>query len=127
MCNKIDWDELLAYPTIKVVKVRDRYLGGIRYFMLLLIFAYIVGYVLIYDRGYYECETPTGAIELSLKKPDGYLYPWNYSYCIQYANITKQKNDIIDPLYCQIVDASDVYVPVDTTNAMFITTRYVYF
>ena len=51
----VDWDELLAYPTIKVVKVRDRYLGSIRYFMLLLIFAYIVGYVLVYKRGYYSC------------------------------------------------------------------------
>ena len=80
MCKHKTWDEVLAYPTIKIVKVKDRYLGGIRYLMMLAIFAYIIGYVIIYDKGYNECAVPDGSIELSLLKPPGMVYPAHYSY-----------------------------------------------
>eukprot|EP01083_Nonionella_stella_P014761 41369_1 len=119
MCKHQTWDELLAYPTIKIVKVKDRYLGGIRYVMMIAIFAYIIGYVILYDAGYNECIDPDGSIQLSLKKPPGTIYPSAYEYCTQHANPT-----ISDPLPCVVVDESDVYQPVDQTNAMFITTRF---
>eukprot|EP00486_Rosalina_sp_Unknown_P006168 CAMPEP_0201571248 /NCGR_PEP_ID=MMETSP0190_2-20130828/13926_1 /ASSEMBLY_ACC=CAM_ASM_000263 /TAXON_ID=37353 /ORGANISM="Rosalina sp." /LENGTH=412 /DNA_ID=CAMNT_0047995683 /DNA_START=71 /DNA_END=1309 /DNA_ORIENTATION=- len=119
MCKHKTWDEFLAYPTVKIVKVKDRYLGGIRYAMMLAIFAYIIGYVIVYDQGYNECIVPDGSIELSLQKPPGMVYPSNYSYCLQNPN-----PNISDPLPCVVVDESDVYQPVDQTNAMYIISRY---
>ena len=95
MCKYKQWDEILAYPTVKIVKVKDRYLGGIRYLMILCIFAYIVGYILVYERGYNECIVPEGSISLSLRKPPGMIYPSNYSYCTQNSNA-----NISDPLPC---------------------------
>lgn len=69
----LPWDEYLAYPTVKIVKVKDRYLGLLRYSIMTLIFVYIVVYVIILNKGYYATDTPVGAIELSLEKPDGYM------------------------------------------------------
>ena len=119
MCKYKTWDEVLAYPTVKIVKVKDRYLGGIRYIMLLAIFAYIIGYVIIIDQGYNECAVPDGSIELSLKKPPGMIDPATYDYCLQNPD-----HNISDALPCVVVDESDVYQPVDQTNAMYIITRY---
>ena len=119
MCKHKTWDEFLAYPTVKIVKVKDRYLGGIRYVMMIAIFAYIIGYVIIWDKGYNECIVPDGSIELSFQKPPGTVYPSNYSYCLQHP-----EPNITDPLPCIVVDESDVYQPVDQTSAMYIITRY---
>ena len=82
MCSNIDWDEWLAYPTVKVVKVKDRYLGLLRLSILFIIFGYIVGYVIIYNKGYYATDVPVGAIELSLKKPDGWMYVFYIYYLL---------------------------------------------
>jgi len=111
---------LLAYPTVKIVKVKDRYLGGIRYLLMFAIFAYIIGYVILWEKGYNTCQDPEGSIETSLRKPDGVFTPSNYSYCTQNPNAIPSHF----PKWCLVVDERDVYQPVDQTNAMYITTRF---
>eukprot|EP01083_Nonionella_stella_P236398 830331_1 len=119
MCKHRIWDELLAYPTVKIVKVKDRYLGGFRYLMMSIIFGYIIGYVIFFNSGYNLCIVPNGSIELSLLKPNTTIYPKNYSYCTQNPNA-----NISDPLPCQVVDERDVYQPVDQSSAIYIVTRF---
>ncbi len=41
-------DDLLSYSTVKLVRLRDKRLGLLHYTIMLLIFAYIVGYDLLY-------------------------------------------------------------------------------
>jgi len=77
-----------------------RRLGLLRIFFLLCIFGYIAGYVLFWQKRYYAMDVPVGGVQLSLKRPDGYVYPWNYTYCKQYVNRTANKADIADPLVC---------------------------
>jgi len=120
MCKHATWDELLAYPTVKIVKVKDRYLGGIRYVLMIAIFAYIIGYVILWEKGYNICQDPEGSIELSLRKPPGLFDPRNYSYCTQNPDAIPAHH----PQWCVVVDERDVYQPVDQTSAMYITTRF---
>eukprot|EP00397_Hematodinium_sp_SG-2012_P020012 GEMP01020594.1.p1 GENE.GEMP01020594.1~~GEMP01020594.1.p1 ORF type:complete len:388 (+),score=100.94 GEMP01020594.1:210-1373(+) len=57
---KEDVDRLLSYNTKQQVKILDRWLGIFFLFLQLIIVAYIVGYVFIYDEGYLEYEQAKG-------------------------------------------------------------------
>lgn len=87
-CPRINWDEIFAYETPKVVRVLDRRLGLLRLVLLSAIAAYVVGYVVIYNKGYLDIETPTGVVYSTFQMP----LPSNTSatipsldYCSQYT------------------------------------------
>ena len=52
---------------LQVVKIIDRRLGVLYYLFSFFILAYIVGFVLIYNKKYLQREVPTGTVRLSLK------------------------------------------------------------
>jgi hypothetical protein len=64
-----DWDELLAYTTVKLVRVHDKRLGILHYSFTALILAYIVGYVCLYNKEYMLVDTPEGTVRLGLLPP----------------------------------------------------------
>lgn len=88
-CRNRDWDDTLSYETMKVVRVRDRWLGILRILMMAGIFGYIVGYVIIYQKKYMEVEVPIGAVAASLQKPADNTYVSDYPYCTQYNSTTQ--------------------------------------
>lgn len=57
-----DTDRLLSYNTKQQVLVQDRLLGIIHNVIMLMIVAYIVGYVFIGDKGYLETEPAKGVL-----------------------------------------------------------------
>eukprot|EP01006_Ploeotia_vitrea_P028198 TRINITY_DN60921_c0_g1_i2.p1 TRINITY_DN60921_c0_g1~~TRINITY_DN60921_c0_g1_i2.p1 ORF type:complete len:427 (-),score=205.75 TRINITY_DN60921_c0_g1_i2:298-1578(-) len=115
-----DPDEVFAYNTIKVVRIKDRYLGMLRLFLLLVIFLYIVGYVLIYQQKYLEIEVPVGSVATSLKKP-GHLKidVSQYPYCKNYSG----SEHFLDPAECVAWDADQIVYPPAMSDSMLITTR----
>ena len=48
-CNP---DELLAYETVKVVKIQNWKLGGLYYFLFFCIFLYIAGWSVVWNKEY---------------------------------------------------------------------------
>ncbi|KAN0003442.1 hypothetical protein ACTFIZ_009611 [Dictyostelium cf. discoideum] len=75
----IDWDSILAYNTIKVVRIRDRRLGILHLCFLVVIVLYIVVYSAIINKGYLSTEEPVGSIRTSLWSPN--QFKDNESYC----------------------------------------------
>lgn len=65
----IDWDDIFAYTTVKMVRVHDRRLGILHYFFMLLIVTYIVVYVCIVSKEYMLLENPEGTVRLGLLPP----------------------------------------------------------
>eukprot|EP00296_Roombia_truncata_P007733 JP446185.1.p1 GENE.JP446185.1~~JP446185.1.p1 ORF type:complete len:408 (+),score=87.64 JP446185.1:30-1253(+) len=79
----VDWDDVLAYNTVKIVRVRHKWVGLFHKLSLLVIFIYIVLYEIILQEGYYLRETPHGAVQLSLMPPDSRLTIPVLPYCDQ--------------------------------------------
>jgi len=57
-----DVDKVLSYNTKQQVKILDRWLGLVNYFVTMGIVVYIVGYVFIVDEGYLKYEQARGII-----------------------------------------------------------------
>lgn len=74
----MEW--LYCYDTLKTVRIQDRWLGLIYYSLLGSIFAYTVLYVVFFQKGYIEYETPVGAVKIKLRQDlnEGQL---NSPYC----------------------------------------------
>ena len=62
-----DLDDLFAYTTSRRVRIRHRYVGGIHYLLMLGIFGWVIGYMLIYKRGYLELEPISGSIDVIIQ------------------------------------------------------------
>jgi len=63
-----DADELLAYSTLKLVRIRDRWLGLLHYTFQLAIFIYVVIFVIIINKGYMKFDNPTGSIQYTVRR-----------------------------------------------------------
>ncbi|KAK5577332.1 hypothetical protein RB653_002273 [Dictyostelium firmibasis] len=75
----IDWDSILAYNTIKIVRIRDKRLGILHLCFIVIIVLYVVVYSAIYKKGYLSTEEPVGSIRTSLWSPN--TFKANQVYC----------------------------------------------
>ncbi|KAK5577333.1 hypothetical protein RB653_002274 [Dictyostelium firmibasis] len=75
----VDWDSLLAYNTIKIVRIRDKRLGILHLIFMVGIVLYVVAYSAIYKKGYLSIEEPVGSIRTSLWSPE--IFKNNEPYC----------------------------------------------
>jgi hypothetical protein len=143
-----NWDEIFAYDTFKVVRVKDKYLGAIRLVLMSIIVLYIIVKVLLMDKGYVVHDTPTGTTRISLQSPSG-LDLTAEKFCPNHAEyiascdpaddakgswgyltercLPKDKYTVIGgmPMACQIWDEHDVRYPADEANAIFLSTRII--
>lgn len=65
----VDTDELFAYSSPKVVRIKDRRLGILKYSFSILIFFYIVGYNIFWNLGWAKMTVPEGMVRFSLQSP----------------------------------------------------------
>jgi len=63
------WDELLAYDTIRFVRIKNACVGGMHYFFLAVIVAYLAGYVFIYQKKYLDINAPIANARFSTMGP----------------------------------------------------------
>jgi len=91
-------DELLAYETPKIVRIRDARLGVLYYTLVLCILSYIVGYQIFYNNQHFERRDVVGTTRMTIQQPTkGGCNPNDVGcssdfpsleslpYCIQYA------------------------------------------
>jgi len=117
-CGK-DWDDLLAYSTLKIVKIRDRRLGFLHYLFMVLIIAYIIGYNIIYQKGYLLSEAPFGATRATLQQPSSFKPATELPYCAQ--NQTSYNGFRNHP--CVYMYGFDVQYPTGLVDTIFSSTR----
>jgi len=122
--KKVDLDEVFAYETMKVVRVKDRYLGMLRILLLLGTFIYIVVFVLVLQKKYLLNVMPVGATYTSLLKPPGIVtYTNQYPYCSNYNDSSLNLPPEIMQLPCVVWDELEALFPPDELDAMMVTTR----
>lgn len=92
---------LLYYETVKVVEIQNWKLGLLHYTIVLLILGYVVGYSIIYSKGYQGTDGLIGTTNIKVK---GVAYYLNGS-------------DL------QVWDAYDVVYPPKEDSAVFLTTN----
>jgi len=87
---------LLSYETVKVVRVHDKRLSVLHYTFMLVIFAYIVGYVIVWQQRYLLTGVPTGSIRMTLKavqnrSPTFFIFRRKF-FLLSHGNIFLQNN-----------------------------------
>mmetsp|Transcript_107410 Transcript_107410/g.169570 ORF Transcript_107410/g.169570 Transcript_107410/m.169570 type:complete len:480 (-) Transcript_107410:194-1633(-) len=129
-----DTDDLFAYTTQKMVKIRDARLGVLSYMLILAIFVYIVVWKLIAEGGYLVRIPASNTVRLTLQQPtkdakgktcnpnnqscDDYFTPATaLDYCWS-EDRTKQGK--FDTLNCTYMDGGEVAVV--KTNSIMMTT-----
>ncbi|GBB84270.1 hypothetical protein RclHR1_01090009 [Rhizophagus clarus] len=103
-----DLDEVFAYETFKIVKVKDRRLGILYRVFQIAILAYIL-FTVFHDESYIKKEPPIpGAIRVTLQAPDTFT---NQPYCTGGS------------LPCVYWGANEIQYPSDGASFAFFTTR----
>eukprot|EP00927_Polykrikos_kofoidii_P006247 TRINITY_DN12539_c0_g5_i1.p1 TRINITY_DN12539_c0_g5~~TRINITY_DN12539_c0_g5_i1.p1 ORF type:complete len:519 (-),score=63.36 TRINITY_DN12539_c0_g5_i1:94-1650(-) len=111
-----DLDDVFAYQTPKVVKIRDRYLGFLRISLLALIFIFIVVFQILYKGTHLSVEDIQGTYRLQLQHPTLNGCNPKHSTCshsfrpltdIPYCDQSDLEY-INDKKPCQYFDATDV-------------------
>jgi hypothetical protein len=98
-----EWiQSLLTYRSIKYIQVKDWRLVAVQYSIQLAILIYIIGYTVIYAKGYQSSETAISAIYTKVKGSG-----------IQFGGKSA------------LFDAVDLVLPPVEQNALFITTSYI--
>ncbi|XP_065183130.1 P2X purinoceptor 4-like [Sycon ciliatum] len=95
---------LLEYDTLKVVHIKSKKVGIINRLIQVVIIAYIIGYVIVYKKGYQDTEEVEGAVTAKLK---GAAYPLNAG------------------LASRVWDAADYHIPPQQTGAFFVMTNMI--
>eukprot|EP01061_Rhynchopus_euleeides_P036044 TRINITY_DN60721_c0_g1_i1.p2 TRINITY_DN60721_c0_g1~~TRINITY_DN60721_c0_g1_i1.p2 ORF type:complete len:572 (+),score=229.03 TRINITY_DN60721_c0_g1_i1:82-1716(+) len=118
-----DLDNIFAYKTGKVVRIRDRKLGIAKLLITIGIFVYVVIYEAILQQGYLLKETPQGTVMTTLRRPiDAEISPLP-TYCSPNTDPVVGE----DRLPCEWLDEIDVLFPAgEELGSMFLTTRVSY-
>jgi len=117
-----DVDEMLAYQTPKVVTIKDRTLGMLKYTFMFIIICYVFIFQLLYKGSHFQLQPHSGIARMQLQHPTKQCSPMqldcsaNYTslkklpYCNQYTgksgNPTTKKE-------CKYFDALDLLTPMD--------------
>lgn len=116
-----DWDDILAYSTVKIVKVRDKKLGILRYLLMLGILIYIVAFAIIINKGYQTAEVPIGTIEVSASAPQKSVDPKTLAYCEQYTGPSPAKQQES----CIVLDELEAVFPEGSYGNIMLSTRII--
>jgi len=119
---KLDWNNILAYNTAKIVTIRDARLGLLHYGFMLAIVIYILVFTILIEQKYLLTERPIGSIRLSLLKGKAPVELEEMLYC-QLPNRTTSVNVSFPCIY---QDELFVVFPETEATAMLATTRYTY-
>ena len=104
------------YDTPRVVHIRSKRVGVLSRFVQLCILSYIIGYVIVYQKGYQQFDPVESAVTTKLKG-------------ITFTNFTDQELINVPMewkyLYRRIWDVTDYVVPPTENNAFFVTTNVI--
>ncbi|XP_078083809.1 P2X purinoceptor 4-like [Mustelus asterias] len=97
-------DFILEYDTPRIVLIKNRKVGAINRVVQLVILAYVIGWVLVWEKGYQEFDSTIGTVTTKVKG-------------IAITNST--------PLGEHIWDAADYVIPSQQENSFFVMTNVI--
>ncbi|CAL1297777.1 unnamed protein product [Larinioides sclopetarius] len=106
---------LFEYYTPKIVLIKNIKVGILNRFVQLAIISYIIGYAIIYNKGYQDFSPIESSVTTKVKG-------------IAYTNYSKSDfNDLVPDIevYRRIWDTADYVVPPSESNAFFVITNIV--
>ncbi|KAJ7387280.1 extracellularly ATP-gated cation channel [Desmophyllum pertusum] len=111
ICNGI-LTALLEYDTAKIVHIKSKKVGLINRLMQLVIIVYIIGYVIVYKKGYQEFQKPYSSVTTKVKG-------------VSLTNLTNSSQEL--PLYggVRVWDSSDFVVPPEEDSVVFVMTNMI--
>jgi len=118
-----DWDNYLAYRTVKLAQIRDRYLGGLHYLLILGIFIYIIIAVILVQQGYLGFDVPIGSIRFELipyTTEGNVISTTTFPYCTQYTGPSPVSNQE----FCKFYATESLLYPSDLTNSFLVGTMF---
>ncbi|XP_031551512.1 P2X purinoceptor 4-like [Actinia tenebrosa] len=103
-------DALLEYNTSKIVLIKSKKVGLINRLIQLAIICYVIGFVIIYKKGYQETEKPYSSVTTKVKG-------------VSFTNLTLKSGKQF-PLYGgpHVWDDADYVIPPEENGAFFIAT-----
>ena len=125
------------YDTPRIVHIRSKRVGVLSRFVQACILTYIVGYVIVYQKGYQKFDKVTSAVTTKLKgrnRNAGARRGFNMTSRrpisgVVFTNFTDDELVGVPlpwkPLYRRIWDATDYVVPPTENNAFFVTTNVI--
>ncbi|KAL7746398.1 hypothetical protein RI367_008241 [Sorochytrium milnesiophthora] len=106
MLRNLDWDDLLAYNTLKTVRVRDRRLGLLYYSLILAIIVYVIYNIIVRQLFLTKEPITGGSVRSTVQLPQTFKTP---SYCPV-------------PYPCLYLSPTQL-VPVQEDGTVFVTSR----
>ena len=121
----IDWDDALAYSTVKLARVQDKRLGILHYSFTLAILGYIVVGVMYVDKDYLLKEAPQGTVRVGLlpPAPDFQAQATALPYCTGYTGPEVPGLLMPAPFECRYTDAQFSVNPQVEQRGVFAATR----
>jgi hypothetical protein len=117
-----DLDNWLSYSTVKLVTMRDRYLGILHHAFQIAIFIYIIVFVIIVQKGYMAYDQPSGSVQYTTRRcTQGDFCPpialADLPYCSQ------AKTEGVNPIDgCRLLDEFESVFGLDS-QAFYAVTR----
>eukprot|EP01112_Ceratiomyxa_fruticulosa_P019661 TRINITY_DN648_c0_g1_i2.p1 TRINITY_DN648_c0_g1~~TRINITY_DN648_c0_g1_i2.p1 ORF type:complete len:567 (-),score=116.47 TRINITY_DN648_c0_g1_i2:176-1876(-) len=120
LIKDVDLDNLLAYKSVKVVKIRDRRLG-VLHFLFIFAAVFFTSYQTIYiEEGWAQHDTAVGSVKLGLLLPKQQLTPPAY---IPYCSPDCENYSGDEPnCNCILWDNADVVYPEEQEYSIFVAT-----
>eukprot|EP00794_Sanderia_malayensis_P014286 gene14287-15773_t len=101
---------LLSYDTVKIVTIKNKKVGFLHRLIQLLILGYVIGYAIIWKKGYQEHDTALSAVTTKVKGTAA-------------VNFTGFKSSLYDGM--EIFDPADYVVPAQENNEFFVMTNMI--
>lgn len=112
------------YVAKRTVTIRDRKLGLLHRALMGAVLAYVVGWVLVRNKGYMKVGDLAGSLRMALLEPGcAFRLPHDHlRYCGANGTYSYHGNDYLR-FPCRTLDATDAVYPTVEAHASFLTTR----
>ena len=104
------------YDTPRIVHIRSKRIGVLSRFVQLGIISYVIGYAMVYNKGYQERDKVVSAVTTKVKG----IIQTNFSEA-ELSNVPAEWR----PLYRRVWDVADFVVPPEENKAVFIMTNLI--
>ncbi|XP_040076711.1 P2X purinoceptor 4 [Ixodes scapularis] len=115
-CMKDTVSYIFEYDTLKVVHISNKKIGALNRLIQLVILGYIVGYVIVYKKGYQQFSSFNTATTTKVK---GVLSTQNLSDDDFYPFLSDKS------VYKKVWDIADIVVPPEESGQFFVTTNLI--
>lgn len=112
-----DWDSMLSYETKKMIVIKDRYLGALKFSATLGVIVYFVIVPIMFEKAYLKKDAVSGWAEATLREPEEFAFLDSLPYCSEFAG-----NQTFSPpmrLQCSSVP-SEALIEGSESSAMFV-------